>query len=488
VRRGRDQDDNSATGDEFVTSTGAGDSRHTAAGVYERYFENIVEIGQAPLPSRFAAFPDSYFDSLDNPSYATEFRTTEGRIFMVPSIGGTEDKEGARELFGFGDPRSVDHSYSPQASLFIPVNKFGLVLGGRLALSRDDFQSFAFDNDVRLMGPAFPANTLGTRTVDGSTKNRLFSASFVAARRFGSDGRTSIGIGVDHLRTNGSLLSTTTQTADTGRSSLELADTRSTSDRTRVTIGFTREFLDGAKLGIFYRYGSVSAADRDRSRTLDGLNRLLNRTLATARTSEFGFRYRDSFSRRLFYGIEGSYFIVDSSGRTRRARVVDSNEQAESSRAAIGFGLGYFFKPRTVFSFDVSGGITRVSNTRYERATGNLVEDEQKQARFISIHAAVQADVWRRLFVSGSMLSVTQSETSDLMLKPDRFGRLVNSDGVFEPNGRSRELFTDYFSNFGVGWRFTPNFLVEYVFSTDFGQTAPRHTLVFRYTLHLGDR
>jgi len=487
-RKAPEEGDKSTAGDEFTTSPGNDNSLHTAAGVYERNFDSIVESGELPLPSRFTAFADSYFDSLDNPAYASEFRTTEGRIFLVPSIGGTGDKDGARELLSFGDRRLLDYSYSPQASLFVPIGKSGLVLGGRVAFSRDGFQSFTADDDVRLMGPKFPAGTLGTRTIDGSTRNRLVAASFVAARRFGDDGRTSVGVAVDHLRTSGSLFSTTTQTDDTRRSSFELADTGSVANRTRFTIGLTREFAGGEKLGIFYRYGALSAEDRDRSRTLDGVKRLLNRTSATARTSEFGFRFRDSFSRRLFYGVEGSYFTADTTGRTRRARVVDSNESGDSQRATIGGGLGYLFNPRTIFSFDMSGGWAQVSNTRNERATGNLLEDEKKRALFLSLHAAVQADVWKRMFVSGSMLSVSQFERSDLVLYPDRFGRRVNGDGMFEPNGGSHDHFTDYFSNFGVGWRFTPNFLAEYIFSTDFGQTSPRHTLLFRYTFGNGDR
>jgi len=487
-RKAREEDDKSTAGDEFTTSLRDGNSLHTAAGVYERNFDNVVESGELPLPARFTAFADSYFDSLDNPAYASEFRTTEGRIFLVPSIGGTSDKDGARELLTFGDRRLLDYSYSPQASLFVPVGKSGLVLGGRVALSRDGFRSLTSDDNVRLMGPGFPAGTFGTRTIDGSTRNRLVAASFIAARRFGDGGRTSVGVTVDHLRTSGFLSSTATQTDDSGRSSFELSDTGSVANRTSFTIGLTREFAGGEKLGLFYRYGALSGADRDRSRTLDGINRLLNRTSATARTSEFGFRLRDSFSRRLFYGIEGSYFTADTTGRTRRARVVDSNESGDTQRVTIGGGLGYFFNSRTIFSFDMSGGWAHVSNIRNERATDHLLEDEKKRALFFSLHAAVQANVWKRIFVSGSMLSVSQFERSDLVLYPDRFGRRVNGDGMFEPNGGSHDHFTDYFSNFGVGWRLTPNFLAEYIFSTDFGQTSPRHTLLFRYTFGNGER
>jgi hypothetical protein len=133
-------------------------------------------------------------------------------------------------------------------------------------------------------------------------------------------------------------------------------------------------------------------------------------------------------------------------------------------------------------SFDVTGGIARINDARHEIATTNLVETERKRASFLSLHAALQADVWRRLFVSGSLLSVTQSRVSDLTLYPDRFGRIMTGDGVFEANGRTRDRFTDYFSNLGLGWRVNRNFLAEYIFSTDFGQTSPRHTLLLRYT------
>jgi hypothetical protein len=104
------------------------------------------------------------------------------------------------------------------------------------------------------------------------------------------------------------------------------------------------------------------------------------------------------------------------------------------------------------------------------------------------LHAAVQADVWRKLFVNGSLLSLTQSRVTDLTLLPDRFGRRLTTDGLFAPNGRTRDRFTDYFSNLGIGWRFKRNFLAEYVFSTDFGHTSPRHTLLLRYTFTIGGK
>ncbi|MDT5059778.1 MAG: hypothetical protein QOH63_237 [Acidobacteriota bacterium] len=491
-RTNRGQEHNEDGGDDAATAIAgakpAGDSLRTASGVYERYFESIVESGETPLPSRFAAFPDSHFDSIENPSYATEFTATEGRIFMLPSVGGTQEKEDARELFGFGEPRLVDYSISPQVSLFVPVNKYHAVIGGRVALSRDGFGSFTLDDNVGLTASLFTTGTRGRRIVDGSTTNKLFTASLIAARRFGSDGRTSLGIGLDYLTTSGKLSNTITQSDATGLTATSLIKSRSLASRTRLTLGLTRELAGGQKLGLFYRYGFTSAEDRERSRTMNGERRLLNRTNATGRSSEIGLRLRGPLTRRLFYGIEGSYLSAKTDETTRRSRVVDSTIGDRSTRATLGFGLGYVLRPRTVFSFDVAGGAAHITDSRREKATGNLLEDERKKAFFLSLHAAVQADVWRRLFVSGSVLSVIQSQVADLHLYPDSFGRRVTSDGLFEPDGRTRNHFTDYFSSFGTGWRFSRNFLAEYIFSTDFGQTSPRHTLFLRYTFSRGER
>ena len=475
------------TGEEVTSSASSAESIRSAAGVHERYFQSIVESGESPLPSRFTAFPDSFFDSVENPSYATEFRTTQGRFFMVPSVGGTREKEGARELLGLGDSRSVDYSVSPQASIFVALPKYRSVVGGRVAFSRDGLQSLTMDDNVSLMGPIFPRGTSGTRSIDGSTKNRLSTISLIAARRFGSDGRTSLGVGFDYLKSTGSLLNTTIQTDAAGLTSRELVDTGSFARRTRLAVGVSRELSSGTKLGLFYRYGVVTGEDRDRSRTLNGANRLLNRTSVTGRSSEIGLRVRGAITRRLFYGVEGSYLFTNNDGQTRRARVVDSDVFAGSTRATIGFGVGYVPRRGTVLSFDVAGGITRIDGRRLERATGNLLQTEKERAPFVSLHAAVQADVWRRSFLSASVLSVTETQVSDLTLFPDRFGRRVRDDGIFMPNGRTHDRFTDYFGNFGVGWRFNRNFLAEYIFSTDFGQTSPRHTLLLRYTFSRGE-
>jgi hypothetical protein len=487
-KRGRDEEGVSKDRTPVADARPAEDSLRTAAGVYERYFESIVKSGETPLPSRFAAFPDPYFDSVDNPAYAAEFTTREGRLLILPSVGGTRENEDARELFGLGEPHLVDYSLSPQMSLYVPLPKYRAVLGGRVALTRDGFQSFTLEDNVGLTDSLFTSGATGRRVVDGSTMNRLLTVSLMAARRFGNDGRTSLGVGLDYLTTSGRLSNTVTESDATGLTARELVRSRALADRTRLTLGLTREWGRGQKLGLFYRHGFTSAEDRERSRTLNGVSLLLNRTNATGRSSEIGLRLRGPVTRRLFYGVEGSYFFANTDESALRAFVVDSSVHDCATRAALGFGLGYVLKPRVILSFDVAGGRARISDARRELATGNLLEDEKKKAFFLSLHGAVQADIWRRLFVSGSVLSVIQSSTTDLILYPDSFGLLMTEDGVFEPNGRTRDRFTDHFSNFGVGWRFSQKFLAEYVFSTDFGQTSSRHTFLLRYTFAPGEQ
>ena len=483
--RGHDQESFDEADSSGPSSKPIGDSLRTASGVYERYFDNIVENGETPIPSRFAAFPDSHFDSIENPAFATDFTAAEARIFFLPSMGGTRENGNARQLFGVGDPRSVDRSLSPQGSVFVPLPRFRTVVGGRIAYSHDGFQSLTLDDKAGLTGPFFVPGTTGKRSVDGATTNRLLAASLMAARRFGADGRTSVGFAVGYFSTRGRLFNTITQTDLTGFSSSELIKSRSFANRTRLIVGMTRELGGGRKLALFYRYGFTAAEDRERSRVMNGGSRFLNRTSARGHSSEIGFRLRGTFSRHLFYGIEGSYLFATTGENARRSGVVNSIISNDSQRATLGFGLGYVVRPRTVFSFDITRGVARINDARHESATTNLLETESKKASFFSLHAAMQADVWRRLFVSGSLLSVTQWRVSDLNLYPDRFGRIMTGDGVFQLNGRTRDRFTDYFSKVGLGWRFNRSLLAEYIFSTDFGQTSARHTLLFRYTFGL---
>src|SRR5262245_18147684 len=53
---------------------------------YERYINSIVEPGQSSPLVRFTAFPDTHFDTFDNPSYATEFIAIDRRFWLISSF------------------------------------------------------------------------------------------------------------------------------------------------------------------------------------------------------------------------------------------------------------------------------------------------------------------------------------------------------------------------------------------------------------------
>lgn len=473
-------------------SNGAGSSQignvaNDETGEYERYTSRATEDEALPF-LRFLAFPDSHLDSLANPAYASEFTAAEGRIFLLPSFSGTRGGEDGATLFGLRAPRPVDYSFSPQTSFFAPLPRWRAVVGGSATLARSGFQSFSADEGVALTGSPFQPGATGVRTDSASTTKTDFIGSAIFARRFGSEGRTSVGVALERLTGRGSLLNFTTQADDAGLTTRERLDAISRNTRTRFTLGFAHDFSGGHKLGLVYRYEASSADDRDRAHTLDATALALDSTRATGRASEVGLLLRGPLTRKLFYGVEGTLRFAHADESLRRAVIVDSRERDRLTHGVIGFGLGYALRPRTVLSFDVAGGYSRGNARRFEDATGNVLEEDGRRARFLSLHAGMQTDVWRNLFVGGSFLYLLQSHKDSLTLYPDRFGRRLTADGVNAPNGQTLDRFGSYYSNFSVGWRFTPNFLAAYVFSTDYGRNPPGHTLLLRYTFNIGGK
>jgi hypothetical protein len=125
---------------------------------------------------------------------------------------------------------------------------------------------------------------------------------------------------------------------------------------------------------------------------------------------------------------------------------------------------------------------------RTEDATGNPLEIQSRRSRFLSVNAALQVDVWRQLFVSGSVLATRRSSGSNLRLLPDRFGQRLSTDELLSLGGIASGRAMSYYSEFGLGWRFTSGFLAEYVISTDYGVSAPSSTLLLRYTFCPAER
>lgn len=465
-----ERDDNRRNGNQNAAGAGVEESARDATGGYERYTDSLIEPGETPPLSRFTAFPDAHLDSLENPAYATEFRTAEGRIYLLPSFGGRDDRRESLRIFGSIVGGPVDYGLLFQQSLFVPLPRFRATVGGSLTVSRSGLQAFTLDERAALTAPLFPPGAVGIDAVSSGTT----STSLIAARQFGSAGRTSLGVGLDYVSGRGSLLNLRSQSDAAGLTARERLESRSHIDRYGFRFGLAHEFIRGDKLGIYYRYGLVSADDRDLAHTLNGASFELDATRITGRSSEIALRLRGPLTPKLFYGVEGSVLMERLNERLRPAGGVEATDRGRITRAVVSAGLGYAPRSRLFLSVDVAGGTSRTSDLRQANGAQALLEDERQRVNFWSAHVAVQADVWKKLFVSGSILALRQQRN------------IVSVTPL--ANFNTRENFTNYYSDFGIGWRFTPNFIAQYVYSTDYGGAAPGHILMLRYTFGFGGK
>jgi hypothetical protein len=481
------QDQGSSAGSDVQQSENAISPR-SSAGIYDRFVENVIAARQSPLYLRFIAYPDSFLDSLENPAYATEFSAPAGRFFLLPSFRGSQGVNSAQSAFFSNPGKSVDYSLSPQGSFFTPLPDHRTSIGGGVTAFRTGVQSFTLDDTANLSSSFFPASTTGTRASSDTASNSFLSGSIAVAHAFGEGKKTSLGVGVDHVKGSGSLLNFVTQQDALGNVSSERIDSRSNLAETRIKVGISHDFSGQRKIGIYYNYGFLSAGFGNVSHTLDAQPQSLDMIQSAGRFSEVGIRFRGVLTRKLFYGAQASWFRLSLDEQLRLSTIVNSHEHDRTTGSSFAVGLGYALHPRVVFTLDLAGGFSNTASVRAEDATGNPLERNRKTSPFFSAHTAVQADVWKSLFVSGSLLTVRQNLYRDLALYPDSFGRLVASDGTVAPNGYTSDSSTTYYSEFGVGWRFNEAFLAEYIFSTDYGKSRPSHVFLLRYTFHKSER
>ena len=425
---------------------------------------------------------------MENPAYATEFSGPAGRFYLLPSFRGSQGV-GTTQSNLFSNPgNSVDYSLSPQGSFFTPLPDHRTAIGGSVSGFQSGTQSFVIDDAANLSGSLFPASTTGTRASSDTANNSFFSSSFAVAHAFGEEKKTSLGFGVDYVKGLGSFLNFISQQDASGNISSEKVDSRSNLDETRLKVGLAHEFSGQRKIGIYYNYGFVSADFGNISHTLDAQPQSLDSTRSAGRFSEVGIRFRGVLTRKLFYGAQASWFLVSLNEQLRLAAIVNSHSHNRTHGSSFAVGLGYALRPRVFLTLDLAGGFSNSRNMRTEDATGKPVEQGTSSSPFFSAHGAVQADVWRNLFVSGSLLAVHQNFQRDLTLYPDLFGRLLTSDGSFAPNGYTSDGVMSYYSEFGVGWRFNRNFLAEYILVTDYGKSPPSHVFLLRYTFDRNER
>ncbi|MBZ5619796.1 MAG: FecR family protein [Acidobacteriia bacterium] len=455
-------------------------SPRATASTYDRYIAGLSDIAQVPFLFRYNAFAEAHLDSLENPAYATGFTSAEGRLFVLPSFSGVRALQQYQSAFGPGGTLPGDYNLSPQFSMFTPVGGSQFTIGGSASASRVGNTGLSampdFDPTTFSQSDAWSPHTSGTST------GTFYSGALVAARRFGSN---SLGLELESLKGTGSLVSTTTEGDGVANLSTERIDSASDVSQTRLTVGFSRDLSKSAKLGVFYRYAFISANDADQSHTVDGAPVGLNSTHTSGHSGELGVRLRGAITPRLSYGVTGAWLGVSLQDGLVRTNAVDSHERDRAQRGSLGLGLGYALTRRVLLSLDVAGGAARTQAARTENATGALLQNGNANSHFVSMHGAVQADLTRRLFVSASLLNVWQSHDLNVDLFPDQYGQRALVQDSFFPFTPAAFQSGSHFSDFGVGWRFSPNFFVQYLYSTDYGVSSASHTVMLRYTFRL---
>ncbi len=451
------------------------------AGTYDRYLASLIDIGQLPFLFRFNAFPEAHLDSLENPAYATGFRSAEGRIFILPTLRGARTLQEYQSAFGPSGNLPSDYSVSPQISFFAPAGKF--TFGGSASLSTVGNTSLT--STPEFAPGTLEHNTYSTTTTSGNSGTTYYSGALVAARSFGAN---SFGVELSSLKGTGSLSSVTRE--DEGPGHLAEENIQSTSDitQTRLTAGYSRNLSPNMTLGVFYRYAFIRADDRDVSHTINNFPAGLNNTRTGGHSSETGMRLRGVLTPRLYYGVTAAWLGISLLDGMTRATTVDSHERDRAQRGSIAIGLGYALTRSTTLSFDLAGGTARTWASRTEDGTGALLQNAVADSHFTSAHLAVQSDVTRRLFLTASFLQIWQSHALNVSLFPDRFGDTTSVEGSFFSMNPASSLYAPRFSDFGAGWRFTHNLFAQYIFSTDYGASSATHTLMLRYTFHPGGR
>lgn len=442
-------------------------SPRATASAYDSYVASLSDIVETPFLFRFNAFAEPYLDSLENPAYVSEFQTAQARLFVLPTFGGGPDLDDIRPTIPAAGLLPGTYSLSTQIAGFSPLGGSNFFLGGAVSGSR-------ISDSAVTLPPDEDAVSSASSHMSGNSTSNFDSGSIMAARSFRD---SSIGFGVDLLNGSGSLTSTTGSS-----SSIEQILAASNISQTRLTAGYSRAF-DRAKLGVFYRYGMISANDHDLSHTINQVPVGLNSTSTGGHSSEFGLNLRGVIRPGLLYGITADWLGVSLSDSLVRTATVNSSQQDRAQQGSLGFGLGYFLNRSTIFTFDTTAGTSRVAAGRTEDATGNLLQNEVANGHLWSTHVAVQRNIWHRFFVTASFLNIWYTQHQRVDAFPDQSGNISLVQDAFFPVSPEAYLFAPRFSDFGVGWRPSPAVMIEYLFTTDYGVTASTHTIMLRYAL-----
>ena len=216
------------------------DTPRATASTYDRYLAGLADIGQVPFLFRFNAFPEAHLDSLENPSYATEFRQAEGRVFILPTFRGARTLQEYESAFGPGGSLPSDYSVSPQVSFFAPAG--GFTFGGSASLSR-------LGNTTLTATPNYQPGELehnpqSSSQTSGSSSGTFYSGALVVARRFGAN---SFGVELASLKGTGAISSVTSEATGPGRLAEEHIQSSSDITQTRLTVYSTEDGVSSAR-------------------------------------------------------------------------------------------------------------------------------------------------------------------------------------------------------------------------------------------------
>jgi FecR protein len=443
-------------------------------GAFQRSVDILVQNSIDIPPSSFTAFPDQHLDSLENPAYAAEFKDAEGRLSMLPSI--------SKPYFTDDDDHRFDYSISPHLTFFTPIPGSRFTVGGSVSALRTRLRNLRDDELPEYGYSHYDNNDL---------RFNASNFSFIAAYGLGVGGRTSVGIGIDNLSGDGSFLSEY-RINSSGYSSENIGNADVRFARTRLTLGLFHKFSDSKRIGVYYRHGINSSNLRSRILSKSEISdypdatynsSLFNETDISTLSSEVGIRYRAQMTRRLFYGIEGSYLYELIKSRYRDQGQPQTGERDLARRARLAVGTGFAINSRTVLSLDITGGLYNTNKPSFGglgffsfyRYSGAFADPlAHGRGALLSGHAMIQTNPWRNLFLSASSLSTVG------------WNRITSKDlyGVYNSSVRD----SNYLTNIGIGWRFKPNLITEYLFSIDHTNRRPSHSLMLRYTFNLSIR
>jgi len=436
-------------------------------------------------PAFFSAFPDRHLDCLENPAYAADFKDAEGRLSLLPSVSAPY-RSYLKGNATSKDPPLLDYSIFPQLTFFTPIPGSRIVIGGSVSALRTRLEE--------LVDFQFPEYKFYDREVSKSSASNI---SLIAAYSFGAEGKMSAGIGIDRSSGDEVFSGDSNSNSDTPiytSSSRYFERLNSRFARTRVTLGLARRFSEGKKLGLYYRQG-FSSSDQEGRReeeyqlSAPGSNYNYSHSYfasGKANTStisyELGARFRAPLTRRLFYGIEGSYLYERIYSRVETPGQPSDYGRYLARRARLGGGVGFALTSRILLNFDVAGGLyndvrpINIVQSPWLYSSGessfaiSSVLSRASRGRFVSTHAAAQATVWRNLFLSTSTLMTVNR----------------NSYGYSYGSYMDSYKLRNWLANAGLGWRVKPNFVAEYLLSVDPNERFPSHSLRLRYTFNLG--